>query len=210
MARPSEISEEGRHDLRQAIARFGGTDFVCNITGLVPYQEWRYFETQLELFLELRNYLNKFGEKSEIDGQVVVFPRLKDIKINGRERLYDLIMDFGGRKMIAIKLDMPYQKSIKDEVFKGLSMGKIDLDFAIRLMIYMRKKMLKANCKFYRSRGACDHIYMPTVDDLKHDKEFRLATEVELYGFENVARRLQFQMKSNELAKSTLCLQSKK
>ena len=87
---------------------------------MVPYKEWLYFEEQLELFVELQGYLNKYGHGSTLkkdNGKSGknkhFFPKLSDIRNNGHDRLHDLIMNFGGRKMIAIKLDMEYQAQTK-------------------------------------------------------------------------------------------------
>jgi hypothetical protein len=222
MARPSEMSDEGRNDLRQAIGRFGGTDHVCSISGLVPYKEWRHFESQLELSMELQAYLNQYGSEhsvslstanynSDEDGNEdeetkIVFPKMRDLLNNGHDRLHDLIMDFGGRKIVAIKLDMDFQQAqTKLKTFQGISLGKFDLTFCIDLMLYTRKKMMTLEPVIDEdgiSSDGCSHIQMPTIQELLEDGEDQLAEGVEKYGgHECIARRLDFHFDSKEAKK---------
>lgn len=209
MARASEISDEGRIDLRQAIARFGGTDHICNITGLVPYKEWRYFESQLELFIEIFSYMKEHSRKTDItEGKRFEFPRLTDIQKNGHERLHNLIMDFGGRKLTAVILDMEYQTQMKDEIFQGLSLGRFDTEFVIRLMIYMRRKMMKFDCHDLADKNISASICMPTIAELLADGESKLAEGVEKYGgYESIARRLQFNFNETEAMMDAIRIQ---
>jgi len=226
------MSDEGRNDLRQAIGRFGGTDHVCSISGLVPYKEWRHFESQLEMFMELQAYLNKYGneqvshnisvskangnsdsnsDSDEEQQKKIVFPKMRDLLHNGHDRLHDLIMDFGGRKSVAIKLDMDFQQAqTKLKTFQGISLGKFDLTFCIDLMLYMRKKMMKLEPVIDGifidgiSSDGCSHIQMPTVQELLEDGdgEEELADGVEKYGgHECIARRLNFHFDLKEAKK---------
>ena len=237
MPQPSEISGRGRIDLRQAISRFGGTDYICGISGLVPYKEWLYFETQLELFVELQGYLNKYGDGDgygDTDasdntskstrmakhdggrgGEKVVFPKLSDIRRNGHDRLHDLVMDFGGRKMTAIRLDMAYQKQTKVDIFRGMSFGIFDIKFGIRLLHFMRNEMMECD-PFYenyngdvRSKSTSTttqsiisesgHIQMPTIKTLIQKGQVELAKEVKKHGgHEALARRLQLSFDPKE------------
>jgi len=205
MARPSEISEEGRDDLKQAITRFGGTDYICEIAGLVPPKEWIYFESQLELFLLLDAYLTKHhGDENASNKRKkeskTFFPKLLDIQKNGHGRLYDLVMDFGGRKMVATRLDMEYQAQTKVEIFQGLSYGKFDLKFAIKLLFFIRKEMVELDPSFQGHQGGTTrHIQMPSTQYLVEKGETQLAKDVQTYGgHESIARRLQLSFDPDE------------
>ncbi len=218
MPRSSEISDDGRNDLRQAISRYGGADQICAMANLIPYKEWLYFESQLELFIELQAYLAKYKSnvsknRGNNEGEKIVFPRLSDIRNNGHDRLHDLIMDFGGRKIIAIRLNMEYQAQTKVELFKGMSFGTFDLEFAIRLMLFIRKEMMgrdpylneenKQECEV--SASACDsHIQMPTIQTLLEYGETQLADDAIKYGgHESIARRLHLQFDLEETKRDT-------
>jgi hypothetical protein len=181
MARPSEIAQEGRDDLKQAITRYGGVDYICQVAKLVPYKEWRYFESNLELLVELQKYLILHA-----GGKEDVFPKLSDIQSKGHERLYDLIMDFGGRKMVATRLDMEFQAQTKLDVLKGMSFGRFSLSFAIRLMHFIRNDMLQQDPPLLHAT-----IKMPTEEELIRKGEHDLARDVFHFGgHENIARRL--------------------
>jgi hypothetical protein len=218
MPRHSEISDEGRNDLSQAITRYGGVHEICAMANLVPYKEWLYFESQLELFIELREYLakhkntvtkKKIGEKGGREVKLF-FPKLADIRNNGHDRLHDLVGDFGGRKLIALKLDMEYQAQTKVEIFKGMSFGEFDLQFAIKLLLFMRKDMMEyepvldkgkqVNCEHDDiARPSANHIQMPTIGKLLQSGETQLAEDVKKYGgHECVARRLQLRFNAEE------------
>mmetsp|Transcript_7088 Transcript_7088/g.10480 ORF Transcript_7088/g.10480 Transcript_7088/m.10480 type:complete len:428 (+) Transcript_7088:796-2079(+) len=232
MAQLSEIGNEGRNDLRLAISRYGGAVKICALAGLVPYKEWRYFESQLELFIELHAYLQKYDADTSImanknmktkqrsDGGKLMFPRLADIANNGHGRLYDLVMDFGGRKIIAIKLNMNYQAQTKDKVLQGMSFGNFDLTFAIRLMYYIRKEMLE--CDPIATSGSsslssseteteteamnsCNSIQMPTIKELLQNGEKELAKDVLKYGgHESIARRLNLNFDHREAKRDAI------
>ncbi len=58
MPRQNKIWDEGWDELGQAIT-FGSADEICTIANLVPYKDWLYFESRLELFVELEAYLVK-------------------------------------------------------------------------------------------------------------------------------------------------------
>lgn len=181
MPRPSELATEGRNDLKQAMVRFGGSAKTCQLAKLVPYREWRYFESSLELYVELLKYLVKYHNGSE-----KVFPKLADIQANGHERLYDLIMEYGGRKLIAAKLDMEFQAQTKLDLFKDMSYGPFSLDFAVRLLSFIRNDMMEKDPPLEK---AC--IQMPTRQYLLSKGEDRLVSEISMYGgHESIARRL--------------------
>ncbi len=181
MPRPSELATEGRNDLKQAMVRFGGSAKTCQLAKLVPYREWRYFESSLELYVELLKYLVKFHNGSE-----KVFPKLADIQANGHERLYDLIMEYGGRKLIAAKLDMEFQAQTKLDLFKDMSYGPFSLDFAVRLLSFIRNDMMEKDPPLEKA-----YIQMPTRQYLLSKGEERLVSEISKYGgHESIARRL--------------------
>lgn len=182
MPRPSELTNAGRDDLKQAITRYGGADHICKTAKLIPYREWRYFESNLELFVELQIYLSKFHTDKER-----IFPKLSDIQANGHNRLYDLIMLMGGRKVIARQLSMEFQTQTKYKVMQGISLGKFDLCFAIRLMHFIRGDLLQEDPPMSRMPA----IRMPTVQELLLKGEKELAKECLKYGgHESIARRL--------------------
>ena len=188
MPKGSEISNEGRDDLRQAMIRYGGLDHFTKIAKLIPYNEWRYFESHLELFVELEKYLLEYE-----NGNEDFFPKLSDIEGNGYDRLYFLIMEYGGRKLIATKLDMNYQSQTKNQVMQGLSLGRFSLSFAIRLMCYIRNSLLKTDTL------KVPKIRMPTTQELIKDGEEKLAKEVIKYGgHESIARRLNLSFDADE------------
>ena len=218
MPRHSEISDEGRDDLSQAITRFGGADVICSMANLVPYKEWLYFESQLELFIELEAYLVKHKLKTaganEESVNNLFFPKLADIRRHGHNRLHDLVMDFGGRKMTAIRLGMEYQAQTSVEIFRGMSYGDFNLEFAIKLLLFVRKEMMR--CEPFvendsqRNDGVegkqldKNHIEMPTIGALLLAGETRLAQDVKKYGgHESVARRLHLRINYGEAEKDS-------
>jgi hypothetical protein len=162
---------------------------------LIPYKEWRYFESSLELLVELQKYLIIHE-----DGREDVFPKLSTIQNNGHDRLYDLIMDFGGRKINAIKLNMDCQSETKFEVMKGLSVGKFSLGFAIRLMHFIRNEMLTQDPPLEKVK-----IQMPTVKELIQNGEKDLAKEMIKYGgHECIARRLNLFFDEDEVKQDAI------
>jgi hypothetical protein len=182
MPRPSELTNTGRDDLKQAITRYGGADHICKTAKLIPYREWRYFESNLELFVELQIYMAKFHKDDEH-----VFPKLSDIQTNGHNRLHDLIMTMGGRKAVARQLSMEFQTQSKFKVMQGISLGTFNLCFAIRLMHFIRADLLKEDPPMSRMPA----IRMPTVQELLLKGEKQLAKECLKYGgHESIARRL--------------------
>jgi hypothetical protein len=202
MPRPSELTNAGRDDLKQAITRYGGADHICKTAKLIPYREWRYFESNLELFIELQRYLSKFHTDNDN-----VFPKLSDIQANGHNRLYDLIMQMGGRKIIARQLSMEFQVQSKFKVMQGISLGRFDLCFAIRLMHFIRGELLQEDPPLSRMPT----IRMPTVQELLLKGEKQLAKECLKYGgHESIARRLNIAFDIHEAEKEAADLIKKK
>jgi len=204
MPRPSELTTEGRDDLKQALARHcGKAKHICSIAHLVPYHEWRYFESQLELFVRLQRYLSSAHHRHDEK----MFPRLVDVIDGGGDgnRLYDLILEFGGATLLAAKLDMAMQyKSRPESMFGGMRFGSFSLGFAVRLLHFIRRGMMAIDPSSTSSLSSSSSsniagaviagsrsIRMPTIRELVDAGEVQLAKEVQLYGgHENIARRL--------------------
>jgi hypothetical protein len=202
MPRPSELTNAGRDDLKQAITRYGGADHICKTAKLIPYREWRYFESNLELFIELQRYLSKFHTDNDN-----VFPKLSDIQANEHNRLYDLIMQMGGRKILARQLSMEFQVQSKFKVMQGISLGRFDLCFAIRLMHFIRGELLQEDPPLSRMPT----IRMPTVQELLLKGKKQLAKECLKYGgHESIARRLNIAFDIHEAGKEAADLIQKK
>jgi hypothetical protein len=194
MPRLSELSEQGRDDLKQAIARNYGTNYTyfCQaIAFLTPFDDWRYFESQLDLFLEIRQYLDTYHPhyNNTQEGELS-FPKLVDIRHNS-PRLHDLIMEFGGRKLVANKIGMSCQsQSITHSIFQGMSYGKFTLDFGIDLLTYIRNQCMQSSPSSCMKINSVS-IQMPTTQSLLNKGEHGLVEGIMRYGgHENVARRL--------------------
>ena len=198
MPRPSELSEAGRSDLMGAIARFGGHRKICKQLGLVPHNDWHYFEMQFRLVLELREYLEKTdcgGERDTDDlSDEYCLPQATTILNDDDDKyqsLYGLIQYFGGRKFVASKLGLKLcstgsrrKSSSIDDL--QISFGKFNLDFAIRLLGFIRDDQMSKKPPL---RPAT--IAMPKREYLIAMGNAQLADEIEVYGgYENVARRL--------------------
>ena len=197
MPRPSELSEAGRSDLMGAIGRFGGHRKMCKQLGLVPHNEWHYFEMQFRLILELREYLESTdcGGERDIDcPEEYCLPQATTILNDDDDKyqsLYDLIQYFGGRKFVASKLGLKLCcTGSKRKGRRGgdlqMSFGKFNLDFAIRLLGFIRNDHLSKRPPLKPAT-----IRIPTRQYLMAMGETQIAEEIEVYGGpENVARRL--------------------
>jgi hypothetical protein len=127
-------------------------------------------------------------------GSEDAFPKSAHIQANGHDRLYDLIMEYGGRKLIAQKLDMTFQANTKIGIFSGMTFGSFSLDFAVRLLTVIRLEMMKADPPLDNPK-----IKMPTTAWLLGEGHDILATEVKQYGgHENIARRLNLEFDRKE------------
>jgi hypothetical protein len=200
MPRPSELAASGHDDLRQAINRYGGTRGICRTAGMVPYREWFYFEGQLELLNELKRYLDEFA-----DGDYSTFPTVSDVRRNGFDQLHALIQYYGGRKFLAARLSMSEEKyngsRAKDSSNRGkhhraigpgydvcLKFGLFELDFAIRLLNFVRNDQMKRSPPLQTPV-----LSMPSRSKLlasADDGAWLDAKIDEFGGYENVARRL--------------------
>ncbi len=178
---------------------------IHSVAGLINFREWRYFESQLQLFVELEYYLNLFHNGSE-----ELFPEPTDVLMNGHTQLHDLIRIHGGKTMLAQKLDMKFAWNTRDAdvdnttivnqisptLHRGilssgryLSWGPFSVRFAIQLLHFIRSQYLLLNPPL-----SCAHISMPSQSDLLRCGHDNLAAQVNRYGgYENVARKLGLQ-----------------
>lgn len=184
MPRPSEIGNRGRADLKLAISRFGGVETAK----LVSFRDWYWFEGQLEMLVELKQYLDKYHGGSE-----EFFPSVTDIQKNGYDQLYNLVQFFGGRKFLASKLDMKCTnkelvKLKSEEQFCDIAWGAFSVNFAVQLLQFIRAEQMKMKPPLKRPE-----IFIPSRSILlsSGDKGKELDREIEEFGgYENVARRL--------------------
>jgi hypothetical protein len=200
MPRPSELATHGRDDLRQAINRFGGVRSICRTAGMISYQEWFYFEGQLELLSELKRYLDEYA-----NGDYTKFPTVSDIKRNGYDQLHNLIQYYGGRKFLSARFNMSTttKKSAAGIPTTGrnvnvrcsatddetmIKFGLFDLIFAIRLLNFVRIDQVKRSPPLQSAV-----IAMPSRAKLlssANDGVWLDSKIDEFGGYENVARRL--------------------
>lgn len=192
MPRPCEFTHNGRDDIRQAISRFGGASRISRVAGMVSYQEWFYFDGQLELFTELRRYLDE-----NADGDYEVFPSATAVKKHGFDRLYGLIQYYGGRRFVAARLGMKIPASSSGSsnldtasFHDQLNWGPFDLDFAVRLLLCIREGHIQRNPPLVNPT-----LSIPSAQRLRqsiHEEEdVWLEDKIQQYGGrENVARRL--------------------
>ena len=140
----------------------------------------RYFDSQLQLFVELKKYLNAYHNGSE-----VVFPSPLDVKKNGYSNLYNLICIHGGKVFLSQKLGMKlYHGETKDET--DINWGPITLDFAIRLLHFIRSKFMTMSPPL-----SYPMISMPLEQELlRHGQDDLAKLVIKFGGYENIARRL--------------------
>ena len=206
MPRPSELAAHGRDDLRQAMNRFGGMGKVCRAAGMVSHREWYYFEGQLELLLDLKAYLDQ-----HCDGDYRNFPTVASIQRNsGYDQLQALIQYFGGRKFLAARLGMNVHYTIHSNKAAAnaisttaqegkrfsdssssntpMKFGSFDLDFAVRLLQFVRRDHLKRSPPLqYPVVGMPSRAKLLAIGE---EGAWLDAKIDEFGGYENVARRL--------------------
>lgn len=183
--------------------RFGGFRGICRTAGMVPYQEWFFFEGQLDLLVELKRYLDEF---SGCDYRV--FPKVLDIERNGFVQLHSLIQYYGGRKFLAARLSMLEPLCTKSHSDHGIrnggpvsshsimKFGLFDLDFAVRLLKFVREDHLKRSPPLKHPV-----LSMPSRSKLLSNAlegEWLCAKIDEFGGDENVARRLGLELFATE------------
>jgi hypothetical protein len=204
MPRLSEITANGRDDLRFAILRFFGTaQNICQRANMVSYQEWFYFDGLLELVVELMRYL----DEHDPHGKYQTFPAVSDVKRNGWEQLHTLIQYYGGRKFLAARLGMtlrdPSHSSEAENVAVNrdtsaldfqLNFGPFNLRFAAELLLFVRQQEAKSSPYCLTDTGnslAVRTISIPSPSMLARENRTYLHDEIIRYGgYENVARRL--------------------
>jgi hypothetical protein len=189
MPRLSELVAAGRSDLKEAIIRFGGYEKVTKVAGMIEYREWCYLEGQLELLVELKRYCDE-----HCDSDYSRFPCVSGLRHVGYSRLHSLIQYYGGRKFLAMRLGMSTHAGIERSLPKQLSWGRFDLEFALRLLHFIRADQMRHNPPLIsKQRGLPLSIDIPTDSRLSGaGEEGRwLRDKIHEYGgHENVARRL--------------------
>jgi len=112
MPQLAELSHEGYSKLFNACSRFKSLpcvsifssfqnqdDEIHTVAGLVPFREWRFFESQLQLFIELQNYLGLHHNGSED-----LFPDPSQVLMRGHKQLHELIRIHGGKTLLGEKV----------------------------------------------------------------------------------------------------------
>jgi hypothetical protein len=198
MPRPSELAIHGRDDLRQAMNRYGGARNICRTAGMIPYQEWFYFEGQLELLNGLKQYLDEHA-----NSDYTKFPTVSEIKSRGYDQLHSLIQYYGGRTFLSSRLNMSLHEGkttrrkynisyTKNNHVDGdnavMKFGLFDLVLAIQLLNFVRMDQLKRSPPLQSPV-----IAMPSRTKLLStaDDGVWLDSKIDEFGgYENVARRL--------------------
>jgi hypothetical protein len=189
MPRLAELREAGRDDLAHAISRLEGrpqtnVHDIANFAGLVPFHEWKYFEGQLRLLQELRQYLDDYH-----NGNRKIFPRGMDLKERKCMSLYYAVQRYGGRKFLMSRFGFQsklHRPSALDFPYGNLNFGSFSIDFAIELLEYIRNDQLKLKGPLKPAV-----IRMPTEYVLFQDQRYDLIDNIQKFGgYENVARRL--------------------
>ena len=195
MPQLSELKHEGYSKLFNACSRFkmlpdgdvfakhsyskrlpDGNTSIEYMAGLTPFKEWRFFESQLQLFVELQHYLNLHHAGNE-----GIFPDPADVKSRGHVQLSHLIRIHGGKQLLATKLNMDLASNISVQ-----SWGPFSLNFAVQLLQFIRERYMTMSPPLLYPI-----ISMPSEQDLIRFGCAELAQQVEIFGgYENVARRL--------------------
>jgi hypothetical protein len=153
------------------------------MAGMVPFREWYYFEGQLELLTELKRYLDEFA-KSDYSA----FPSVSDIQRNGYEQLHALIQYYGGRKFLAARLSMTGVPKVAGDDFADMNWGPFDLDFAVRLLCFVRQNQLHKSPPLQNpvlGMPSQTKLLASGPDGVWMDRRVQ-----DFGGYENVARRL--------------------
>lgn len=178
MPRLIELENQGRDDLKSAICRFGGVETCRRMAGLVSYRDWSYFDGQLQLMTELRDYI---AEHHPDD--TGTFPRAIDIGENGHKDLLALVTRYGGRKFVARRYGLKHTTKNNNN---DLEYGHFSLEFGIGLLVFVREQEMTKRAPLQRPS-----IGMPTGEALLKAERGDLIRGVQDFGgFESVARRL--------------------
>lgn len=183
-------------------------DVVSSKIGLIKFDEWNYFERQFDLMVSLKEYLDE-----NCDGDYRYFPRgYVSLPSQGYHRLFRLIQDFGGRKIIAGRFGMKtgtgtsrkrskqgrqkdtnaYSSSSMTEFhISDLSWGPFDLETGIVILGIVRQRQMELEPPLDPNNN---RISMPSPSAILtlggvHGQE--LHNKILRYGgYENVGRRL--------------------
>jgi hypothetical protein len=168
---------------------------------MVEFREWYYFEGQLELMMRLKKYIDEYQS-----GDYSTFPSVSEIERHGYRQLHALIQYYGGRKYLAARFGMYMTSHNKSgrlacdsstNVFTTtpasrleiLQYGTFDLNFAIRLLSFIRNEHLHRNPPLTNPVLAIpsrSRLLLRGSEGAYLDSKI-----VEYGGYENVARRLQ-------------------
>ena len=177
MPRPEEFASVRRFDIRRAFKCVGGSEQASRLAGMVPYREWRYFEDQLELLMEIQRYL-----KEHRNGDFSSYPIMKDVKRHGFDRLLLLNRHYGGARYLAERLGMKPKKKM------DLDSGPFFLEFAVRLLSFIRELELRKNPPL---TNPSIRIPSPSQLDCEDEESVYLHESIMKFGgYESVARRL--------------------
>jgi hypothetical protein len=113
---------------------------------------------------------------------------VEEVRRNGCEKLYSLIQYYGGRRFLSARLGMTERGADSRRDLVELNWGPFDLDFGVRLLIFVREEQLLKNPPL-----ANPAVAMPSRLRLvsSGDEGLWLAERIPAFGgYENVARRL--------------------
>jgi len=189
-----ELKHEGYAKLFNALSRFNKLPVtspsssidkddmeIDSLAGLVPFKEWRFFESQLLFLSELNYYL-----KLHHNGSEDIFPEPGDVLQHGHDQLHDLVRIHGGKTLLAHKLDMKFAWDASSQSSSNQSWGPFSVRFAVQLLDFIRTQYLQLHPPLSPA-----HISMPSEKDLLLRGQDDLAKQVITFGgYENVARRL--------------------
>eukprot|EP00970_Alexandrium_tamarense_P019993 scaffold14703_cov200-Alexandrium_tamarense.AAC.3 len=191
MPQLSEISHEGYSALFNACSRFktlpsitvfshesiSQDETIASMAGLVPFREWRFFESQFQLFAELLQYLSIYH-----DGMEEVFPDPSEVLERGHTDLYHLIRNHGGKVLLSQKLNM--EGTFNNGI--TINYGLFSLSFAVNLLDFIRHQFIAMSPPLQYP-----FISMPSEEDFIRCGRGDLAEQVVKFGgYESVARRL--------------------
>lgn len=182
------------------------SDKICRQAGLIPYREWHYFERQLDLMVSLKEYLDE-----HCGGDYTVFPPYTTLPLQGYDRLFRLIQDFGGRRFVAGRLGLHYRQNTSTtkqqqstnrgyqavngsydtvDAMGDLNWGPFDLQFGILLLGTVREEQMRLKPPLRRQQRSISML-SPTQILAKGERGRYLHAKMEAFGgYENVARRL--------------------
>ena len=187
-------------------------DVISSKIGLIPYDEWNYFERQFDLMVSLKEYLDE-----QYGGDYSYFPRgYTALPSLGYRRLFRLIQDFGGRTIIAGRfgMDITERKTEKMTTWGreyafdlgDLKWGAFDLETGITLMGIVRQQQMELEPPLDFSNPSHKHISMPSAAVI-----LRLGSQGQILhkkilqygGYENVGRRLGLAIDYKKVASSS-------